>query len=109
MEPGDSGGALFDLDGRVIGIHSKVGRSMTQNFEVPINVYKSYWTELNNERSFTRKQGSRWEFSEREDVGITIEKVVEDSVAGQSGLKDNDIITEINGTKTPTLTELRDP
>ena len=46
---------------------------------------------------------------EREDnQGITIEKVVEDSVADQSGLKDNDIITEINGTKTPTLTELRE-
>ena len=111
MEPGDSGGALFDLDGRVIGIHSRIGRSMTQNFEVPINVYKSYWTELNDERSFTREarltlgiQGR-----EREDSqGITIEKVVEDSVADQSGLKDNDIITEINGTKTPTLTELRE-
>ena len=76
MEPGDSGGALFDLDGRVIGIHSRIGRSMTQNFEVPINVYKSYWTELNDERSFTRKQGSPWAFRvEREDnQGITMKK-----------------------------------
>lgn len=110
MEPGDSGGALFDLDGRVIGIHSRIGRSMTQNFEVPIDVYKKYWTELNSENSFTGN--SRLilgiEARQREDaLGITVEKVLEDSVAEKSGLQVNDIITLINGDETGSLTALR--
>ncbi|MGB1707180.1 MAG: trypsin-like peptidase domain-containing protein [Rubripirellula sp.] len=110
MEPGDSGGALFDLDGRVIGIHSRIGRSMTQNFEVPIDVYKKYWTELNSENSFTGN--SRLilgiEARQREDaLGITVEKVLEDSVAEKSGLQVNDIITLINGDETGSLAALR--
>ena len=110
MEPGDSGGALFDLDGRVIGIHSRIGRSMNQNFEVPIDVYKKFWNELNAERSFTG--GSRLilgiEAREREDaVGVTVEKIIEDSVADKSGLKVQDVITMINGKRTGSLKDLR--
>ena len=55
MEPGDSGGPLFDLQGRVIGIHSRIGQSMSRNFEVPINTFKTFWNELNQEASFTEK------------------------------------------------------
>jgi serine protease Do len=110
MEPGDSGGALFDLDGRVIGIHSRIGQSMTQNFEVPIDVYKNFWNELNAERTFTGN--SRLilgiEARQREDAsGITVEKLVKDSVAEKSGIQVNDIITVINGDETGSLVALR--
>jgi len=110
MEPGDSGGALFDLDGRVIGIHSRIGRSMTQNFEVPIDVYKNFWNELNAESTFTGN--SRMilgiEARQREDAsGITVEKILENSVAAKTGIEVNDIITVINGDETGSLTELR--
>ncbi len=110
MEPGDSGGALFDLNGRVIGIHSRIGTSMTQNFEVPIDTYKKFWTELNAERTFS--SSSRLilgiEARQREDAsGITVERIVEDSVAERSGLQVNDIITLINGDNTGSLTALR--
>ena len=43
---GDSGGPLFDLEGRVIGIHSNIGMSVNQNQHVPIDVYRDQWTEL---------------------------------------------------------------
>ena len=48
MEPGDSGGPLFDMMGRVIGLHSRVDLSLDDNYEVPIDLYKKYWTALNN-------------------------------------------------------------
>ncbi|MBB2151376.1 S1 family peptidase [Pedobacter gandavensis] len=46
MEPGDSGGPLFDLRGRVIGIHSRVSIYLTENMEVPIDNFRKYWTAL---------------------------------------------------------------
>jgi len=46
MEPGDSGGPVFDLYGRVIGLHSKIETSLTMNFENPIDNYRKYWKAL---------------------------------------------------------------
>ncbi len=43
---GDSGGPLFDLEGRVIGIHSNIGMSVNQNQHVPIDVYRDQWADL---------------------------------------------------------------
>lgn len=48
MEPGDSGGPLFDLNGRVIGIHSRVAQSMEANFEVPVDEFRKNWEKLLN-------------------------------------------------------------
>lgn len=47
MEPGDSGGPLFDLDGRVIGLHSAIETAESDNYDVPVDLYKKYWTALN--------------------------------------------------------------
>lgn len=47
MEPGDSGGPLFDYLGRVIGLHSAIDVSEKDNFEVPVDLYRKYWTALN--------------------------------------------------------------
>lgn len=43
---GDSGGPLFDLDGRVIGIHSNIGMSVLVNRHVPMAAYHAQWEEL---------------------------------------------------------------
>lgn len=43
---GDSGGPLFDLDGKVIGIHSNIGMSVLVNRHVPISAYHAQWDEL---------------------------------------------------------------
>ncbi|MGO9112001.1 MAG: trypsin-like peptidase domain-containing protein [Thermoguttaceae bacterium] len=43
---GDSGGPLFDLDGRVIGIHSNIGANFDQNRHVPIDVFREQWNDL---------------------------------------------------------------
>ena len=44
---GDSGGPLFDLDGKVVAIHSRIGGgSITENVHVPIDTYRETWDRL---------------------------------------------------------------
>lgn len=43
---GDSGGPLFDMEGRVIGIHSRIGGSLSTNIHVPIGVFRENWDRL---------------------------------------------------------------
>jgi len=37
---GDSGGPLFDMEGRVIGINSRIAERLTSNMHVPVSAYK---------------------------------------------------------------------
>ncbi|RYG02015.1 MAG: PDZ domain-containing protein, partial [Chitinophagaceae bacterium] len=53
MEPGDSGGPLFDYHGRVIGLHSAIDVGEDQNFEIPVDLYRKYWTALKKEMSYS--------------------------------------------------------
>lgn len=43
---GDSGGPLFDLEGKVVGIHSRISVSLRQNFHVPISTFDETWERL---------------------------------------------------------------
>jgi serine protease Do len=43
---GDSGGPLFDLWGRVIGIHSRIGTTVSDNVHVPVDAFRNGWTRL---------------------------------------------------------------
>ncbi|MRG44378.1 PDZ domain-containing protein [Chitinophaga sp. SYP-B3965] len=52
MEPGDSGGPLFDELGRVIGIHSAITISESENFEIPVDLYRKYKTALAEAKKF---------------------------------------------------------
>jgi len=52
MEPGDSGGPLFDYMGRVIGMHSAIDVQEDQNFEIPVDLYRKYWTALSSQTDY---------------------------------------------------------
>ncbi|GAA4311838.1 hypothetical protein GCM10023149_06920 [Mucilaginibacter gynuensis] len=47
MEPGDSGGPLFDYMGRVIALHSAINVDEATNYEIPVDYYRTYWSALN--------------------------------------------------------------
>jgi S1-C subfamily serine protease len=49
---GDSGGPLFDLDGKIVGVHSNIGVDMSVNNDVPIEVAHAEWDRL--------MAGERW-------------------------------------------------
>jgi serine protease Do len=43
---GDSGGPLFDMTGKVIGINSRIGPKITENMHVPVDTYRQTWDRL---------------------------------------------------------------
>ena len=43
---GDSGGPVFDLEGRVIGISSTCGDSLLENRHVSVDRFHRYWDRL---------------------------------------------------------------
>jgi S1-C subfamily serine protease len=43
---GDSGGPLFDMNGKVIGIESRIDQSVETNMAVPVDVFRDGWDQL---------------------------------------------------------------
>ncbi len=46
MMPGDSGGGLFDLEGRLVGINSEIELAEDRNFHVPMEDVVHQWGEM---------------------------------------------------------------
>lgn len=49
---GDSGGPLFDLAGRLIAVHSRIGNDVADNLHVPIDHFGESWDRM--------RQGESW-------------------------------------------------
>lgn len=46
INSGDSGGPLFDMQGRVIGIHSRIAEQSTVNLHGPVLAFQESWTQM---------------------------------------------------------------
>jgi serine protease Do len=105
---GDSGGPLFDLQGRLVGINSRVGDKAQENLHVPMSEFVGKWEDLLKgefigEGPFTKKpvKGSGFlglATEARPEGGLKVTKVGKKSPAETAGLKVGDVILKLNDT-----------
>jgi serine protease Do len=109
---GDSGGPLFDLDGKVIGIHSRIGLTLAQNIHVPMEMFQEQWDALVSGEVFPKKQsgaflGVVFPDDEEDDAWVT-EEVDAETPAGKGGLKAGDTITKFNSETVKSVKRFRE-
>ncbi len=102
---GDSGGPLFDMEGRLIGIHSRVSKTMEQNMHVPMREYIKHWDEMKEnkflgEGPFAKRPVKGSGFlgfgSADSSDGLIVGKVLKDGPADKAGIKAGDIILKVD-------------
>lgn len=114
---GDSGGPLFDLDGNVIGIHSRINLSLSMNYHVPTELFKKQWDKLISGEVFgdvAKKSSPRFGprlgvgFPDDENEDAWIVEVEKDGPAFKGGLNAGDTITKLNGIQIKSVKEFRE-
>ncbi len=115
---GDSGGPLFDLAGKMIAIHSRVGAQLQANMHVPMSVYLENWegmlkAEFIGEGPFAQLPVKGNGFlglatEARAEGGLRVTKVGSKSPAEEAGIKDGDVIFKMNGTDLKTREQLQE-
>jgi len=113
VNPGNSGGPLFNLAGEVIGINSQIysrtGGYMGVSFAIPIDLAMNVVDQLKTHGKVTRGQlGIRIQpvsgdlaqsFGLKDAKGALIAAIDPDSAAAKAGLKAGDVIVEYDGKK----------
>ena len=115
---GDSGGPLFNLQGQLIGIHSRVGVWMGVDMHVPIQVFLKNWdgllkAEFIGEGPFVKKPEKGKGFlglatEARKEGGLEVTKVGKDTPAEKADFKDGDVLLKLNGTELTTREHFQD-
>ena len=105
---GDSGGPLFDLTGRLIGIHSRVGKRLPENMHVPMSAFLDNWDQMMGkefigEGPFAQKPKTGKGFlgllaEEHDGDGVAVKKVGRESPAEVAGIKKGDVLLKMNET-----------
>lgn len=120
INQGNSGGPLFNLEGDVVGINSQIlsstGGSNGISFSIPSNVAMNVVAQLKEsgavERGLlgVRMREVDYALAEIFDMdrprGAFVDGVIDESPAGNAGVKDEDIIVEFNGHEIEYYTDL---
>jgi serine protease Do len=117
LNPGNSGGALADGRGRVIGINTAVA-GVGLGLAVPINgatrtIVGALMTEGRFRRAYlgiaggTRPLPPRVAAQLQRASGVEVVEVVEGSPAAEAGLRPEDLIVELNGAPVQTVDDIQ--
>ncbi len=120
ISPGNSGGALVNADGEVIGINSaKLARSGVEGmaFAIPINTVQTVINELMEKgyvarpylgvTIFDKPTAARYGYQLSIEKGVYVFQVSIDSPAGRAGLQRGDIILSIDDKDVNSVAEVR--
>ncbi|CAH7479245.1 periplasmic serine endoprotease DegP [Vibrio chagasii] len=121
INSGNSGGALVNLNGELIGINTAIlgpnGGNVGIGFAIPSNMMKNLTEQIIDfgevKRGMLGVQGGEITSELAEALGYEsskgafVSQVVPDSAADDAGLKAGDIIVSINGKRIDTFSELR--
>jgi serine protease Do len=98
---GDSGGPLFDLNGNVVGIHSRIGPRTSLNLHVPAALFVRDWDRLSKtpdlDHVSAQSQGMFGVDGVDNPQGARITEVYPRTPADEAGLKIGDIVTGFSG------------
>lgn len=120
INPGHSGGPLFNLDGEVIGINSQIftnsGGSIGLSFAIPMDVARNVVGQLRETGTVTRgwvgvgfedvSQALADAFNLDTPHGALINQVVAGGPAGTAGIREGDIVVVLDGKQIRTGTDL---
>jgi serine protease Do len=122
VNPGNSGGALVNLSGELMGINSAIATSngsyQGYSFAIPVTLVKKVIDDLLEfgqvQRGLLGVQITDVNAAIAEDLnlpvqqGILVSRVNENSAAEQSGIKQGDVIVSINRQTVNTVSELQE-
>ena len=97
---GDSGGPLFDLEGNVIGINSRIAGPLNANMHVPVDTFRDTWDRLVAAEAWGSMPGQSPFLGvqgEPEAKDARIAKVYPNTPAEKAGLQVGDVILKFDG------------
>ncbi|MDY6065391.1 MAG: trypsin-like peptidase domain-containing protein [Finegoldia sp.] len=118
INSGNSGGGLFNSEGKLIGINTAKANADGIGFAIPVNVAKSVVDNIIKGGTYegvalgikgidvkTYQQATGQKLPT--DEGIFVAGVVQGLAADKAGIKEGDVITDINGNKISTMSQLK--
>lgn len=94
---GDSGGPLFDLEGHLIAVHSRIGNDVADNLHVPVDHYDTSWERLVASESWGFLPGFRPVLGVSGNNSSSVARVIrvaEGSPADQAGFRAEDVVEQ---------------